>query len=573
MEFSTLKKNLKKDFSSFKKVKIAVLGEFSTQLLVQALKGYGYEIQLNYDIYEADYSQIERQIYDPGSELYSFEPEFILIFNSVQKQLVNYYKGDIKSKKCFSTTFLNKISALLDTIDTNSKSTVILSNLPEINDNVYGNYSNKLDFTFIYHTRKINIGLMQLAQERKNLFINDIALLQSYYGYQNTHDPKLYITADMVYNMSFLPEIAKNTTDIILSATGTFKKCLILDLDNTVWGGIIGDDGIENIQVGDFGIGKAFSELQLWAKQLKERGIILAACSKNDEKIAKGAFENHPDMVLQLEDFSVFTANWENKAENIKQIQSILNIGFDSMVFIDDSPFERDFVRTYIPEITIPEMPEDPAEYLPYLRSLNLFETASHSEEDSLRTASYRQEAERQTLQKAFVNEDDYLKSLSMTSEVKPFDKFTIPRVSQLTQRSNQFNLRTIRYSEEEITSISESKDLYTLSFTLKDKLGEYGLISVIILKAEKDKSLFVDTWIMSCRVLKRTMENFVLNSIVKTGKENGFDKLIGEYIPTKKNEMVRNHYSSLGFKPNNNHWELDINRYQNLKTFIDCNP
>ena len=349
-----------------------------------------------------------------------------------------------------------------------------------------------------------------------------------------------------------------------------FKKCLIIDLDNTIWGGIIGDDGMENIQLGSLGIGKAFSEFQYWVKKLKNRGIIVAVCSKNTESVAREPFEKHPEMVLKMEDIAVFVANWENKADNIRNIQSILNIGFDSMVFLDDNPFERNMVRENLPDVCVPELPEDPADYLEYLYGLNLFETISFSNEDTERTKLYQIEAQRNNVQKKFANEDDFLKNLDMISLVEPFTKFNTPRVSQLSQRSNQFNLRTVRYGDADIERLSSDSNYFTFSFTLEDKFGDNGLICVIILQKESPKVLFIDTWFMSCRVLKRGMENFVLNTLVETAKENGFTTLKGEYLQTPKNEMVKDHYQNLGFKENNSLWELDINSYENKKNFIN---
>ncbi len=567
--FGELKKNLKKDFSSLPVKKIAVLGDTSTQLLVQALKGTGYEEGINFEIFEAEYDQIDHEIFDQESELYTSNPDYVIIFQSSQKLLANYNKSTEEKKKTFAADTLAHISVLINIINSRIKSKIIYFNFAEINDNVFGNFANKLDFSFIYNLRKINLGLMDMSREIKSVYINDINMLQSSVGFERSYDAKLHITADMVFSLEFIPYAAKSTVDIILSLTGKAKKCLILDLDNTLWGGIIGDDGVENIQIGELGIGKAFTQLQLWAKQLKQRGIILAVCSKNDHDVARGAFDNHPDMVLKYEDFAVFQANWDNKAENIKQIQEFLNIGYDSMVFLDDNPFERNLVKSFLPEITIPDLPEDPAEYLNYLSRLNLFETSSYSEEDAGRSDQYRVEFERSQVKKAFTNEDEYLASLEMLSECKPFDVYSIPRVSQLTQRSNQFNLRTQRYSESDVKTIADSDDYLTLSFTLEDKFGHYGLISLIILKKEKD-SLFIDTWIMSCRVLKRTMENFVLNIIAETAKGNGFNKLIGEYIPTAKNKMVKDHYTNYGFSESNGLFELVLDNYSPLKTFIN---
>ncbi|MGZ4037288.1 MAG: HAD-IIIC family phosphatase, partial [Bacteroidia bacterium] len=302
----------------------------------------------------------------------------------------------------------------------------------------------------------------------------------------------------------------------------------------------------------------------------KERGIIIAVCSKNNEATAKEPFQKHPDMVLTLDDIAVFVANWDTKADNIKYIQSVLNIGFDSMVFLDDNPFERSMVRTHFPQVLVPELPEDPTLYLDYLMKLNLFETASFSEEDGQRTKQYQEEASRVIAQKSFVNEDDFLANLNMTSEVSAFTKFNVPRVAQLSQRSNQFNLRTVRYTEEDVQRLSQSDKHVTLAFTLKDKFGDNGLISVIILE-KQNTALFIETWLMSCRVLKRSMENFTLNTIMKYAKENGFTKVIGEYIPTPKNSMVKDHYKELGFTETNGKWELNVTGYQDRKCFIDA--
>lgn len=560
--FQELKKNLKKDFSGLRTLKLAVLGDSATQMLVQAIKGYGYDNDIKFEIFEADYDQIELQVYDNGSELYQFDPEFILIFFCTNKLHKKFGKLSFDSKSRFASHNLDEFSKLVSTIHSRLAAKIIFFNFNEIDEALFGNFANKTTVSFTYQLRKINLGLMELCQQVKNLFIVDLNLLQSRLGYGQIFDNKIYVNTELLFSVEFLPVIAKAINDIILSVKGNFKKCLILDLDNTTWGGIIGDDGVENIQIGDLGIGKAFTELQLWAKQLKQRGIILAICSKNDEANAKEPFEKHPDMILRMDDIAVFVANWNNKADNIRYIQGVLNIGFDSMVFLDDNPFERNLVRTNIPEVTVPELPEDPAEYLNYIRSLNLFETASFTAEDEQRTKQYQEEANRAILQQQFTNENDFLKSLNMVSVVEPFNKFNTPRVAQLTQRSNQFNLRTIRYTEEEIVRVASSDDHITLAFSLADKYGDYGLISLVIMKHTDATTLFIDTWIMSCRVLKRNMENFVLNTMVSTGLQKGYTILEGEYLPTAKNNMVKDHYKDLGFKFNNGMWKLELKDY-----------
>jgi FkbH-like protein len=567
-DFLGLRKNLKKDFSPFKKLKVAILGDSATQFLNMALRGYGYDVSLNLDIWEADYDQIERQILDPGSEFNEIQFDYVVIFYSSQKLLKSFYKLNSQDQENFSHDFINNISSLYDNILSYSSSKVILYNFLEINDGIFGNFTNKIPSSFPYQIRELNFRIMELSKSMKNLFISDLKAIQNLLG-EKVYDDKLYINSEMTLSLEALPYVSKSTIDIILASTGVLKKCLILDLDNTLWGGIIGDDGLENIKIGNLGIGKAYSELQLWVKELKKRGIIIAVSSKNDERIAKEPFEKHPDMHLKLDDIAVFAANWETKVDNILYIQSILNIGMDSIVFLDDNPFERSIVKTNIPDLTVPELPEDPADVVPYLRKLNLFETASFSEEDSGRTKQYQEEANRKILQKSFMKEDEFLNSLSMVAEVKPFVKFDYPRIAQLTQRSNQFNLRTIRYSEEEIERIANDNNYLTLAFNLEDKFGSYGLISVIILK-KLPESLFIDTWIMSCRVLKRGMEDLILNKIVDLAVEYDFNLITGEYLPTKKNIIVADLFDKLGFNKNQSLYHLNINNYQPKVSYIN---
>ncbi len=585
MKFIELKKNLKKDTTGLTYIKTAILADTPSQLLTQALKGYGYEVGINFDIFEAGFDQIEQEIFNVASRLYQFYPQFIIIFQSAHKLLRHFYELPKEKQLLFADEQIKKINDIYHVITTTSPcSKIIYFNFAEIDDKVFGNYANKTDLSFLYQIRKLNLSLMDISRESSNLFINDISTLQNRYGYKFITDIRDYVNTGTVLSIDALPIVAKNITDIILAASGRFKKCIILDLDNTLWGGIVGDDGIENIQLGQLGIGRAFTELQLWLKQLKRRGIILAVCSKMDESIAKEVFEKHPDMVLSLDDIAVFVTNWNNKADNIRYIQNLLNISFDSMVFIDDSPFERGMVKANIPEITTPEMPEDPAEYVDYLRSLNLFETVSILEDDEDRTRQYKQQAQRIIEQRFFANEQEFLASLNMKSSIKPFDKFTIPRIAQLIQRSNQFNLRTIRYSQEEIYNIAASDDFITLCFTLEDKFGDNGLVSAVILKKLTPKhkfyylaadmaGVFIDTWVMSCRVLKRGLEAFVMNNIISTARNNNISIIIGEYIPTKKNGIVKDLFPSLGFTRQNGIWVMNIAKYKDKPCFIKAKP
>lgn len=568
--FSELKKVLRRDTTQLKKIKVALLGDTATQFLNIALRGTAIDEGFDLQIFEADFGQISRQILDPTSEYYEFNADYTIIFESSHKLLSQYYKS-YDTQAGFAENKISGIQELYSSIQSRTKSRVIYCNFPGINNQVFGNFSNKVESSFVFQLNKLNYLLAaQIAIENDNFFIADLHSIQNKWGRDFMFSPSIYVNTEMVLSLDALPIVALHITGIISSLEGKFKKCLILDLDNTTWGGIIGDDGLEKIQIGSLGIGKAFTEFQYWVKALQKRGVILAVCSKNDEDKAREPFEKHPDMVLKMEDIAVFVANWDNKADNIRKIQSILNIGFDSMVFLDDNPFERNIVRENLPEVCVPELPEDPAEYLEYLYSLNLFETASFSENDAERTKQYQVEAQRAVDLDSFTNVEDFLKSMAMTSDVKSFDSFSKPRVSQLTQRSNQFNLRTIRYSEQDVDHLIKSDDHYTLSFTLEDKYGDNGLICVIVLEKKAPETLFIDTWLMSCRVLKRGMEDFTLNTIIDTAKKNGYKYVVGEYLPTAKNQMVKDHYERLGFSEQDQKWVLDVDTYQHKQVYIN---
>jgi len=567
--FSELKKNIKLDTSAFNKINVAILGDSSTQFITIALKGLAYHYKLQMNIFEADYNQISQQVFNSSSELYAFKPQIIILFNAAEKLLYKFNKLDESGKDNLANIHLDHVAELNDTLTARSACKIIYFNLCEINNSLFGSYSNKVASSFIYQVRKINYGLMQLAEKNNNLFICDISSLQNQHGRNYSFSPSVYLNTDAVFSLDFVPLVAKATMDIIACLQGKLVKCVILDLDNTLWGGVIGDDGMENIQIGNLGLGKAFTEFQYWLKALKQRGILLAVCSKNTESVAKQPFLEHPDMVLKLDDLAIFVANWETKVDNIKFIQSILNIGFDSMVFLDDNPFERNMVKQYIPDVIVPELPEDPAAYLEYLCSLNLFETVSISKEDSCRTDKYREEAGRMGAQKSFADESEFLASLEMRSDVQLFNKFNLPRVAQLIQRSNQFNLRTIRYSEAELEKMISDDQYFTFAFTLEDKYGDSGLIAVALLKKEDDETLFIDTWLMSCRVLKRGMEYFVLRTLVEKAKAEGFKMLKGQYLPTAKNAMVKDHYQSMGFQEQDEYWLLAVNGFNTPEIFI----
>ena len=569
MKFAELEKNCKKstdtctDFYS-----LAILGNCATQHLAKAIKGYAYEEKIALHVFDADYNQIDAQVMDNNSELYQMTPDFTLFWLCTEKLYEAFCQSTNRSD--FANQIIMYLEGYWNRVNQQYKTTILQFNFTQIDDRIFGNYGNKTQDSFLFQIRKLNYLLMEKCTQYKNVFIIDIDYLQQIYGEYGIKENKMYYIAKIPLSTKILPEVAKQTIDVIKAMKGKMKKCVILDLDNTLWGGVIGDDGLENIQIGELGLGHAFSEFQMWLKELQKRGIILAVCSKNEEVVAKEPFLHHPEMVLHMEDIAMFVANWEDKASNIKKIQDTLNIGMDSIVFFDDNPFERNLVKSMIPDITVPDLPEDPSQYLEYVKLLNLFETAAYSETDKNRTKQYQEEIGRVNLQKQFSSYSEYLESLEMVAEAKPFDKFHFSRIAQLTQRSNQFNLRTVRYTEQEIEQLAKEKEHLTLYFTLKDKFGDYGLISVVVLDKQPENTLFISEWLMSCRVLKRGMEEFILDEIIRTAEENGFKKVIGEYIRTPKNNMVSELYKKMGFhEVEKDRYEVNVTEYEKHKTYI----
>ncbi len=344
---------------------------------------------------------------------------------------------------------------------------------------------------------------------------------------------------------------------------GRTRKVLVLDLDNTVWGGVIGDDGPERIVIGrETPRAEAYTAFQEYCIALKRRGVLLAVSSKNDERIARLGFE-HPDSVLKLSDFSAFRANWEPKSENIRQIAEELNLGLDSLVFVDDNPAERHLVAEQLPAVAVPDVGSDPANYPRLIEQARLFEIASLSEEDLSRTELYARNAERAATASAFANYGEYLTSLEMAAEIAPFNATYLDRIVQLTNKTNQFNLTTRRYTLAEMEAISADTSFVTLYGRLADRFGDNGLVSVIVGRSDGNV-LEIELWLMSCRVLKRDMELAMLDSLVASARRLGVRTIRGIYLPTDRNSMVSDHYEKLGFSPGTmtaqrSEWHLDL--------------
>ncbi len=550
ISFTELKRYAKQSATDFSQIKLAILGDSATQQLAVACKGEGIRRNFDLQVFDADYDQMDALTIDVNSALYAFAPDYILLYFCTEKCLLRYQAVAVAEKHTFADLECHRICTLLNRIASHCNAKILLCDFPVMDDGVFGNYALRTAVSFPYQLRQLNAKLDAcIANQHPNVYPIALSAIQAQIGSAAFSDVRMWHLAKFAMRNEALPYAAAAILDVISAVQGRIKKCIVLDLDHTLWGGVIGDDGMDGIELGELGAGPAFVALQRWLKALQQRGVLLAVCSKNQEEIAKEPFLHHPDMVLRLTDIAMFVANWEDKASNIRQIQKTLNIGMDSIVFLDDNPFERALVAGMLPEVTVPDLPEDPALVLDYLQSLHLFEATGFSEEDSNRTAQYQAELNRNAAQTEYADYAEYLVSLEMKAVTAPFTAFYYGRIAQLTQRSNQFNLRTQRYTEAEIRAISESDAYLTQYMTLRDRFGDHGLISVVILK-KQENALFIDTWLMSCRVLRRGAEQYLFNQIVALARRFGFEFLIGEYLPTAKNKMVASFYEECGMTP-----------------------
>ena len=415
-------------------------------------------------------------------------------------------------------------------------------------ESFFGNFDVQVNNTPRQFTNIFNSALVNDVVGTED-FLLDVAAIAETVGLANWHDPVMYHMAKLPFAQKLVPFYAEQVCRIIAAMSGKARRALILDLDNTLWGGTIGDDGLDGIELSQGNaLGEAYLAVQHTVLKLRQRGIVLAVCSKNNDATARIPFREHPDMLLDENHIAVFQANWEEKVSNIQFIAETLNLGLESIVFLDDNPVERDRVRYYLPEVAVPELPEDPAYYPRTLLAAGYFEAVYFSDEDKNRVENYQANAKRIALRETVTDLNTYLKTLQMTAILRPFDEDGIKRIVQLISKTNQFNLTTPRYNESQARDFMKNDQYFTLQVRLADAFGDNGMVSVVICKKSAEE-WFIDTWLMSCRVLGRRLEEVVFYEIVKAAKLEGVKKITGVYIPTERNEIVRGHYLKLGFE------------------------
>ena len=552
-----------------RKLRLAIIADCAIQHLTLLVRALFRRKGINAEIYEGMFDAMELEVRNPASALYAFQPEIIVMLHSAQALRDKFYQSN--DSRAFLEQSASQLTTIWESITSNSKALMIQSTLADPMERFFGNYDRKVDASLSSIVSALNNFIVAEARRHGNMLLLDLEATASWVGRQHWFDERLWVLGKSLCALDHLPLVAQNIVDVVLAAKGRTVKCIVLDLDNTLWGGVIGDDGLHGIRIGAHGDGEPFFRLQSFLKQLKNRGILLAVCSKNEEANARKPFHENAAMVLALDDIVVFIANWNNKPENIKTIQQELRIGFDSMLFLDDNPFERAAVRQMLPDVLVPELSDDPSEWVKTLCELNLFEAASFSAEDTQRSDQYLQEARRRTASQAAPTFEEFLRSLDMTIEVARFSSPHFARIAQLLQRSNQFNLCTRRLTETQCAALMESADFVPLYAKLADRFGDHGLISVVVLE-RSEEALMIRDWLMSCRVLARGVEQFMMNEVVALAARMGLNRVIGEYIPTAKNGMVRDFFQQFGFTrepATSNQWSLDVSGYQFRTTLI----
>jgi FkbH-like protein len=482
-------------------------------------------------------------------ELWNFQPNLVFIHTTWRN--LSEFPALLESEAEVEARIrreMAKFESLWEKIHKDLGAVIIQNNFDLPGLRSMGNLEASENFGSVNFVMRLNAEFANYARKHPHVRINDILYLSAQVGQAAWFRPSYWYNFHMALSPMASVALGQSVVGIVKAVYGKSKKCLVLDLDNTLWGGVIGDDGLQNLILGkDHPVGEAYLDFQRYVKNLRRRGIILAVCSKNDEENAKEGF-SHPDSVLKLEDFTVFKANWKTKPENIQDIAAALNIGLDSIVFVDDNPTERAIVEEHLPEVAVPNVGTDVSVFAEILEQERYFEVDKIVQDDLSRSAFYNSNAERSASQSQFSDYGDFLTSLQMSAEIGPFRPVYLERITQLINKTNQFNLTTRRYTGGEVESMSQDPAFLTLYGRLTDKFGDNGLVSVMVGQIV-GSVLQIDLWLMSCRVLKREMELAMFDALVEQCQLRGIRKIVGAYIPSKKNGMVAGHYASLGFR------------------------
>ena len=552
---------------------IAFLSSFTINGLSETVQVKCNEKKIYCDTYAGAYNQFSQEILNLKSKLYDFTPNLtflILDLRSVLGDLFFFpYSYTEKEKKELINSKLNELFEIITFFVKNSNSKLVLTNFNSPSYSSYGIASMKSNFNLKDMVLYMNKKLQEFTINENSIFIFDFDAFVSKFGEKNVFNYQNYFFGDIKIDLDYIPYFANELIPYIIAQLGISKKCIVLDLDNTLWGGTVGEDGFDGIQLGSQLPGNTYLEFQKNLKALKNRGIILAINSKNNFNDAIQVINEHPNMILRKEDFSSIMINWNDKVSNMYEIAQELNIGLDSIVFFDDDPVNRELMRTSLPDILTVELPKDSSEYVNTLHELPEFSMFEITDEDSKRSEMYTQQQTRKEFEISTPNLEDLLRNLSLELIIKKSNNFTNPRISQLILKTNQFNLTTKRYTAEEILNFTNDENIIVGCAQVKDKFGDHGITGVFIIKKSNSNEWFLDTFLLSCRIIGREIEKGILNYIINEAKKNGIKIIKSQYVRTEKNTPIQDFLPNCGFKQINNFWEYDLNNAFNMPDFI----
>ena len=568
------------DAEDFTCLRVALIGSATLQHLKPGIRVAGLRHNLVFEVQTGNYGQYRQEIFLPGSFLSAFAPQIVLL-SLTARDLVGTIPLSMSADEVENALghAIDELRALWRSIRSSIKSPIIQQTVLDLSLPVFGSFDRQAPAAPSRIVSRLNDLLADAATE-DGVTLLDIASQAGRDGVEAWFDVRRWFQAKQEIRPEAAAMYGELFARVVAAQRGRSRKCLVFDLDNTLWGGVIGDDGLDGIVLGAGSAqGEAHLALQDYALRLKERGVILAVCSKNESTIAESAFRDHPEMLLKRSDITAFVANWSDKAENLTRIAQQLNIGIEALVFVDDNPIERARIREALPMVAVPEMPDDPAGYASTLAAAGYFEAAAFTAEDGDRAELYARDAERNALMSVSRSMDEFLAGLEMSVVCARFGKNDLPRVTQLINKTNQFNTTTRRYTPEEVAGKASAPGCLTFQFRLLDRYGDNGIVSAVILCQPGEPGILeIDTWVMSCRVFGRGLEFEIMNIVAESARQHGAGALVAAYVATTKNSIIKNLYSDLGFSPaevansedkGRTRWYLDLTGYKSRHTHI----
>ncbi|MEP7245370.1 MAG: HAD-IIIC family phosphatase [Gammaproteobacteria bacterium] len=557
-----------KSLTSFR---LGLVGNVTTDFLKPMLAASALRHGISLEIVSADFGQLMQEAIDPGSKLNRAGLNAVLL--AINHQGLPFRASGATAWPLFdATAALAELDAVREGFRKNSGAVCLVQTIPPPAELLLGSLDIATSGTLRAALARFNSEVARGAAERGDVLI-DVDWLASCVGLDAWHDERQWHIARVPCSQKALPAYADFICRTLGAMRGKARKCLVLDLDNTLWGGVIGDDGLEGIALnpGD-PRGEAFRAIQQTALDLRRRGVVLAVCSKNDDATARTPFRSHSGMLLKESDIAVFIANWDDKATNIERIASQLELGIDSMVLLDDNPTERAQVRQVLPQVAVPELGEDPSTYVRTLLSAGYFESTAFTQEDLARAGQYQGNAQRAQALEGSRDMNEFLRSLQMEIEFAPFTAQGRKRITQLINKTNQFNVTTRRYTEQQVAAFEADATHYTLQVSVRDRFGDNGMIGVVI-GTRAGNDVEIDTWLMSCRVINRGVEQATCNRLAADARAAGGKRLVGTYTATDRNSIVSDLYSRLGFTlaeetGSTQRWVLDLERFQPHEVF-----